>query len=612
MTKKTQQIVKFIIIIIVPVILYACANVVAPTGGPRDEDPPVVVRSTPPNFSTYYTGQDVRIFFNEFVELKNLRQNMLVSPPLATDPEVRLRGRSIIMSISDTLRPNTTYNFFFGDAIVDITEGNPVTNFQFVVSTGSFVDSLSVRGKLVNAFTNEPEEGVFVMMYDNASVGDSVPMLRRPVYVSKTNKAGDFMINNMREGEYLMFALKDLNSTYMYDNPDELIAFYPELVSPVYFQPITPSVQQAEEILERLAPEADSDEEDSPLQNHRIVDEDTQELADSLLKAHQPDLPSYRLRLFKERDTLQRVTSASLVAEGKVNIIFRIPADSVVIREYINEPTTNWYLPEFSRNRDTLSLWIQQPPADTLYLEISDRGTIIDSVRVSMVRRAERARPGRTAQAQNVLAVTTPSVAARVHPFFRTFELHSATPLSFVDQDGLKLFRNDSIPVNVSFSFTDSIQRVLRMDYMPEPDSSYVLRVREGSMRDIFETENDSIRVPFKVNNATSYGTIILSLTLPPSDADENRQYVLQLMSENLQNVISERIVTRSGNFRFDYLPASTFTFRLIEDENFNGKWDTGLYVKRRQPEMVHIFPDKVQARLNWEIEADWDASKSK
>jgi hypothetical protein len=83
-------------------------------------------------------------------------------------------------------------------------------------------------------------------------------------------------------------------------------------------------------------------------------------------------------------------------------------------------------------------------------------------------------------------------------------------------------------------------------------------------------------------------------------------------MSENLQNVISERIVTRSGNFRFDYLPASTFTFRLIEDENFNGKWDTGLYVKRRQPEMVHIFPDKVQARLNWEIEADWDASKSK
>jgi hypothetical protein len=359
--------------------------------------------------------------------------------------------------------------------------------------------------------------------------------------------------------------------------------------------------------------ESDTEEEGNLLREafEQLEEEERKPVIDSLLLAHQPGVPSYTLRLFKEEDVLQKIVSASLVAQGKVNIIFRIPSDSVVIRDYINMLEGNWFIPEFTRNRDTLSLWLPEIPADTLFLEISDRGNIIDSVRVSMVRRAapDRTR-GRATQARNVLAVSTPTVTSRVHPFFRPFEVHSGTPLASINPEKFRLFLNDSIPVDAAFSFTDSVQRILRMDYSPKPDSSYVLRIDEGAMRDIFDAENDSLRVPFKVNNATSYGTIIISLTLPPDDSGEEKQYILQLMSDNLQNVISEKIVRRSGNYRFDYLPASSFTFRLIEDSNRNGRWDPGKYVLGLQPEEVFILKEKVQARLNWEVETEWEAGK--
>jgi hypothetical protein len=598
------------IIILMIAILYGCANVVAPTGGPKDEDPPVVIRSTPSNYSAHYRGQDIRVYFNEFVELKNLRQNLLVSPPLAIDPEVRIKGKSIIISMGDTLRANTTYNFFFGESVVDLTEGNPIPNFQFIVSTGAYVDSLSVRGTLVNAFTKLPEEGVFIMMHEATAVGDSTPMLQRPVYVSKTNKQGNFTINNMRDGEYLMFALKDMNSTYKYDNPDELIAFHPTLVSPTYLGLATPDGESLRELLDTL--KFNVNDSEGVVNGFDFLKtlsaRDSLDLVDSLLRTLQPEMDSYQLRLFKEKDNIQRVLSASLARQGLVNIIFRIPVDSAGVRDYINQPQQSFYIPEYSRNRDTLRLWIAEPPADTLFLEISDRGNVIDSVRVSMIRRADRARPrpGASVAGAN-LTLTAPTVAARIHPYYRRFELRAETPIKEINHRDISLYLNDTVPVPVLFEFTDNIRRTLRMDYIPAPDSSYVLVIQPGALTDIFNTQNDTLRIPFKVNNETSYGSVILSLILPEEDPEKH--WVLQLVSDNLENIINERVITRNGTYRFDNLPAATFKFRLIEDHNANGKWDTGNYILQMQPEQVIIFPDKVQSRLNWEVEVTWDTS---
>lgn len=611
MNKVFKRITKWIFLIL-PVFYLSCANVVAPTGGPEDEDPPVILRSNPPNYSTFYAGEDVRVFFDEFVEISNLQQNLLVSPPLKNNPEVKVRGRSIIMSVSDTLLENTTYNFFFGESIVDLTEGNAIPNFQFIVSTGSYVDSLAIRGTVVNALTLKPEENVFVMMYDN--VYDSVPILERPVYLTKANPRGEFLITNIREGEYMLFALIDMNSNFLFDNPDEKIAFLDSLVTPVYMGPTRLLYEEeTEESATEDADEAGDDQTDAVDETELISLSDSASAdtlaGDTLAPEDANDFPSYELYLFQEKDTVQRFVSASMAARGKLNLVFRIPADSVVVREYKNPFDREWFIPEYSSNMDTLTLWMPGMARDTLRLEISDRGHVIDSVTVSLLERAPRGRDARrtTEETEPVLTITAPTAEGRgVHPFHENFELKSQTPLDRFDIDLFELYLNDSIPVEADFRFKDEIKRTLQMTSLLEPDSAYRLVILPGSITDMFGVQNDTLSFAFKLNNEESYGTIAANITLPEA---EDSQYILQLLDENMEMVIDEKIIDESGVYSFRYLGASTFALRLVFDENKNGKWDTGHYLRRQQPERVKVYPENVQSRLNWEVEILWEVT---
>jgi uncharacterized protein (DUF2141 family) len=605
---------KNVLILVLVFFICACANVVAPTGGEKDESPPVVLRSDPPNYSVNYSGENVRIFFDEFVTLQGLRESLLVSPPLNTNPEVRIRGRSIIMSISDTLLPNTTYNFFFGESVVDITEGNPIPNFQYVVSTGDYVDSLSVQGVVLNAFTRLPEDSVFVMMYENVNVADSAPLLHRPVYLTKTGEDGEFQINNVKDGEYLLFALKDLNSNFIYDNPDEQIAFLDSLIKPTYFGFGLSGQLDVESILnDSLVSDDIQKEVDENETLSRELNYTDSLLIDSLIAGYTSSLPYYEMFLFQERDTVQRVVSAGLARKGKVNIVFRIRTDSVEIRDYQHSFDDGWFMPEFNGRRDSLALWLPSVSVDSLFLEISDRGHIIDSVKVSLIPRADRSRIAarRETDEEPVVEISVPGlISGGVHPFFKPFEMLSQTPLKEIKSENFQLYLNDSIKQDTEFTFADSLQRRIQMDFMPEQDSTYVLLIPSGSMTDIFGVTNDSLEFKFKVNNSGSYGTLILGLTLPDENivlSDEiDKQYILQLLNEGLTRVIDEKIITGGGTYQFNHLPAGTFRFRLVEDKNMNNKWDTGHYLPGIQPEPVVISPENVTTRINWEIEILW------
>lgn len=595
---------RIILAILFALIAGACANIVAPTGGPIDEDPPVVLRSTPPNYSTHYKGQDVRIFFDEFVELKNLRQNLLVSPPLAKDPEVRVRGRSIIMSVEDTLAPNTTYNFFFGESIVDITEGNPIPNFQFVVSTGSYVDSLSVAGSVVNALTLEPEEGIFVMMYDD--VFDSVPMLERPVYLSKTDKDGNFFISNMRDGEYLMFALKDMNSNYLYDNPDEKIAFLDSLVRPEYAGLIRTGLPE-----ESLTGEGDTINLNDTLSRERISQDlisenDTVHLSDTLAIMPEKKITHYQLYLFQEKDTTQRLLSTSLVRKGRIDLVFRIPPDSVILEDYREPLPDQWLIKESNKRGDTISFWFTDIERDSLFLKVFDRERLIDSTRVSLVPRVQRGRGAPREEEPAALSISTPTVSARKHDYYKRFTLLSQTPIRFFNPDSVEFFINDTIPVQLDFEFTDPANRRLELTQLLEKDTTYRMFFPPGSMEDIFGNTNDTLRYSFRTTSPENYGAILVNLQLP--DKGDDQEYILELLNDKWERV-SEKIISENRIYRFEHLPAAHFRIRLVHDRNKNGEWDTGSYLEGIQPETVFIYPDRVQTRINWEVEVLWDAS---
>jgi len=218
-----RVVLKYFFFVACVLIVYSCANIVPPSGGPKDVIPPRVIKCVPENRSVRYDAKQIRIDFDEYIQLKNLNSELLVSPPMELMPDVSVRGKSLVIKIADTLKAHTTYNFYFGNSVVDITEGNSLSNFQYVFSTGDFVDSLSIKGFVNEAFDLKPAEGVFVMLYD--SIADTVPYFQRPLYLTRTDKTGYFELNNLRDTLYKIFVLKDANSNLLFDLPYEKIAF---------------------------------------------------------------------------------------------------------------------------------------------------------------------------------------------------------------------------------------------------------------------------------------------------------------------------------------------------------------------------------------------------
>ena len=213
------------ILIIQTLVFVSCANVASLSGGPKDEIPPKLdsIKSTP-NFQLRFKPSKVQLIFDEWITLKN-KEQILLSPPTSKNPEINYKGKQVSIEFDkdDTLRENTTYNLNFGNSIIDFTEGNALKNFSFIFSTGDKIDSLELSGRVTNAIDEKPEKDVLVMLYDTYE--DSVVIKSKPMYFGYTNESGKFKITNIREGKFKVFALKDANSNYLYDNITEKIGF---------------------------------------------------------------------------------------------------------------------------------------------------------------------------------------------------------------------------------------------------------------------------------------------------------------------------------------------------------------------------------------------------
>lgn len=214
-------------------LFFACARQSAPTGGPKDTTPPAIDSTTStPNFSTRFNKKRIQLTFNEWITLSDVQTQVVVSPPLITKrvPDVRLKGKTVIVEIpeAEVLRPNTTYTINFGTAVKDLHEGNVAQDLRFVFSTGDFIDSLSVRGNVVDAFTGEPVDNISLMLYDNPR--DSVVRLEKPYYFARTSKDGQFIIQNVRSGDFKIVAIDDADQNLKWSGENERIGFSDSLI----------------------------------------------------------------------------------------------------------------------------------------------------------------------------------------------------------------------------------------------------------------------------------------------------------------------------------------------------------------------------------------------
>lgn len=317
--------IKNILLFLVPLLLLRCANVVAPTGGPKDTTPPKVKEALPANGNTDFVGKKIELTFDEYVTLTNAKQEVLFSPPIAEKPDVKLSGKTVVVKFKEALNSNTTYTIHFGDAIKDLHEGNVFKDYIYTFSTGNCLDTLSLEGKVVNADDEKAADGLFVALYDEDS--DSLlfqPLRRAPDFIAKTQKDGSFHFHGLPDKCFLVFALNDVNSNLYYDMPNEKVAFIDTLVSP------TDSVQLT-------------------------------------------------LYAFTEIDTTQRLLENKLVEEGLLRFVFRHPADGVDIVTYDPLPDTFMTAQVWSKERDTLCWYFTPHVRDSLRVEVQSDDTLINN-----------------------------------------------------------------------------------------------------------------------------------------------------------------------------------------------------------------------------------------
>lgn len=223
---------RIFISLFISILLVSCARKGMITGGPIDSLPPVLKYSEPKNGSVNFNSKEIKLYFDEYVKLKDVNKQLIVSPPMNTAPEITpmAASKTITIKLKDSLLQNTTYSLNFGQSIQDNNEGNPFSQFTYLFSTGTYIDSLEVGGSMKDAFDMNPDNFVSILLYEyNDTFTDSIIYKEKPLYVTNTlDSSVQFRLKNLKEGTYKLFALKDKNNNYKFDPKTEKIGFIDE------------------------------------------------------------------------------------------------------------------------------------------------------------------------------------------------------------------------------------------------------------------------------------------------------------------------------------------------------------------------------------------------
>lgn len=625
----------------------SCAKQGYPSGGPKDETPPVVLGTNPTNGSLNFTAGEFVILFDEYVIMKD-QGGVLISPTMAKKPEFKTKGHGLVVKLKDTLQPATTYLFQFKNAIADFNEGNFLPSFEYVFSTGNIIDSMTIRGRVEDAFTRKPvDEKVSVLAYARSqmadTLGDSIVAKVQPMYMTRLDKEGRFELNHLRAGEYLLLAIEDGDKNLRLSD-GEAVAFLDTLVS-AWKMPrriakdtsVSPDANVSPEMIK------DSAAGESPEIIKSISPEiikDSAAADSSLTDSLQGKLLTMRLSLQKKE--VQRIAKSNYIAEGRVEIVTTLPLSHhySLRRLSDSEPTdgvpTLWH--HRGQKGDTLSVWLANKTCDTISLLLRDTTGLNDTLLLKR-KNAPANKPlpkgmGLKVPKANVLM----NAVASKHPYFDTLWLHFSNPAAGVCTPWRQADTMAANPLDSAVTVTtlsDSSQshcgiRLLKnpamapavglrayIDFAGKPGEKYLFKVPAGLFHDIWNNENDSLTISTEYTKPENYGNIAITLLSPSpspvsgqdstSHADSQRfpRLVVQLTNEK-GDMVLQQTTDKPGKLTFQHLKGGKYGLRAIVDSDGNGEWTPGDYWLHRQPEKVLLFEKTLELRENWDMEEKW------
>ena len=569
-----KKIIRYITIILAAVLLSRCANVVMPSGGPKDQKPPVVLEASPENNSTNFKGKTIRLTFDEFVTLNNASNNVFISPPMNKKPTYRTSGKTVIIKFEEPLKPETTYSINFGDAIKDLHEGNVFKGYTFNFSTGDNIDSLSLKGKITSAETLKDAEGFVIGLYSNDNdtlTLDSLPYRVKPSYITTTDKHGNFEFSGLADKEYLIFALKDSNANLIFDLPNEEIAFNTELVRPYH------------------------------IENQVVKDtikNDSLAKTDTVLEIKKDDHPTYEIFAFLQEDSIQKIFKKELVEAGLLRFVFRYPAKNVEIKPMEELPDTFNILQVYSTRGDTV-LWYFTPNKDSLWISINDGVNISDTTHYSLKPRQAVSRRKRKQEEKTIKRL-------EVRNNLKSNKLKPEQPLilSF-NEPIVKLIMPDSI--DLQFTKLDEYGFKYQINKDLKPENKYQFAIPDSVFYGIRGYTNDSIKLNFQVMEESQFGSIYLTVEVPEDVA----QAIIELTNEQ-GKTIDKQIITSTQEVAFEYLDPGKYKLKATLDLDANGVWSPGNFNRRLQPEKIIFYDGTLEVRANWDIDLDepWKLEK--
>jgi len=545
--RLTTKYITILLIAVACILMAGCAKIVAPTGGPKDSTPPKIIKVVPENQTVRFNERKIRLYFDEYVTLNNPNENVLISPPMSVKPDYSINGKSLIIKIKDTLRPNTTYNMVFSNCLKDYHEGNPLSLFHYSFSTGDSLDNYMIRGNILSARTLSPAADLFVMLYKNLE--DSLPLTTLPDYVTKTQSDGSFLFQNITEGEYKIFALKDINSDFKYNLPNEEIAFLSETVTSFISLPDT--------------------------------------AADSL----KATLPLLTLYSFVTEDTTQKLLHYLNPALGIYQFPYKHGVTDFIVKPSPNAPE---YFQRINATRDTITWFMKSPVTDSVLYYLNADG-LFDTV--WLIPFKEKQTSGR------VRTKPTPKMSVS---FLNAGEYHKPLTLRFPypiqPRDSFDVYvysKQQDVKDTTVYRFavpdTFLMDLPLPMTYLEK--KTYSVMIPDSLFYGYHQITHDTLKVQFSTKSIKDYGTLIMNYELP----DDGKTYIAILLEGD--KVIQENILTSSETITYSFLAPKTYRVSVFCDENKNGRWDPGDYATKRQPEKVYNFPNNITIRAYWDSE---------
>lgn len=583
----------YIFIIIAAAVMYSCANIGNPSGGPIDKTPPIFMRSNPTPNAVNVKDRKIEIFFDEIVTLKDPSTKIIVSPAQTEMPRMSALGRKVTVELVDSLLPNTTYTIDFSNSIQDNNEGNAIDNFAFAFSTGSVIDSMRVSGYVLDSRTLEPMQSVVVGLQSN--LADSAFHKEKLQRVALTNDRGQFTIRNVSPGSYHIFALKDLDRDYKFGNPTEDIAFLDSI--------IVPSIGSREA--------ADT------------VYNDLNEI-DTIMRATRPAyFPNdILLSMFNEDRKSQYLANNLRVDSTRISLTFAAASDTLPSLSIVgrNDVPDQWYTLERSQTNDTLTYWIRPPhlvSADTLmvattYLRTDTASNLswgTDTLKFTFQRQKakKKKKNEETDSLEQIRFMELHPLANGTQEVYAPLLLQTGTPIERYSREAFHLQRklqNDTTfyPAEIkSIVLRDSTlsrrDLMLKVDW--EPGAAYTLAVDSLAMTDIYGLQTKPLKVDFNVRKMEEYGNIVFNIPAVRDSA------IVELLDGTEKIVLRAPVKSHRAEL-LNLLPGKYYA-RLFIDRNGNGKYDTGNYDMHLQPEETVYYPGAINLKKNWDVEQTWD-----